>query len=156
LTIIVYALAIAIIGYILFIILKNTSLKSKRKVTKAPIADASAPVVEIQELEIDRLLREAFAAGNYRLVIRIYFLGLLKRLDHDGIIVWKKDKTNRDYLSELFSKNHYYNEIKSLTGSYEQVWYGDHVFSQQAYESIIFSFQAIDKQLNSSKKGEEK
>jgi hypothetical protein len=156
LTIIVYALAIGIIGYILFIILKNTSLKSKRKITKSTIADAAAPVIDIQELEIDRLLREALTAGNYKLAIRIYFLGLLKRLDHDGLIIWKKDKTNSDYLSELFSKDHYYSEIKSLTNSYEQVWYGDHTFSQQAYESIISSFKTIDQRLNTSRKGEEK
>jgi len=149
--IVVYTLVIAIIGYILFLIIKNTSLKSKGKISKSNLPDDSTHVEDIKELEIDRLLREAMASGNYRLVIRIYFLGLLQKLDEDGFIVWKKDKTNRDYLSELFSKEHYYEEVKSLTIAYELVWYGDHNLPTQAYEQIISSFKTIDQTLKSSK-----
>jgi hypothetical protein len=146
-----YALAIGIIGYILFLIIKNTSIKSSTKVTKSLDADAAAPVEDIKELEIDRLLREAMTAGNYRLAIRIYFLGLLKKLDEDGLIVWKKNKTNRDYLTELFIKARYYDEVQRLTLAYEEVWYGDHTFSTQTYEEIISSFKIIDQKLNADK-----
>ena len=150
LKIVFYALAIGIIGYILFLIIKNIPRTSKGKISKADLPDHSAPVEDIKELEIDRLLREALASGNYRLVIRIYFLGLLQKLDEDGFIVWKKDKTNRDYLSELFQKAHYL-EVKSLTVAYEQVWYGDHNLPVQTYEQIISSFKAIDQKLKTSK-----
>jgi hypothetical protein len=151
LTIIVYTLAIGIIGYILFLIIKNVSLKSRAKVSKAVLPDQPATVEDIKELEIDRLLREAIAAGNYRLVVRIYFLGLLQKLDEDGFIVWKKDKTNKDYLSELFSRARYYDEVKTLTFVYEQVWYGDHNLPVQTYDHIISSFKAIDQKLKASK-----
>lgn len=147
-----YTLIIVIIGYILFLILKNTSLKpGKKKITKPDIADHSVPVDDIQELEIDRLLREALAAGNYRLAIRIYFLGLLKTLDESGLIDWKKNKTNRDYLSELFLKGHYFEEVKHLAIAYEQVWYGDHNLPTQAYDQIISSFKAIDQKLKAER-----
>jgi hypothetical protein len=151
LKIVFYTLVIAIIGYILFLIIKNTSLKSKGKISKVNLPDGSTHVEDIKELEIDRLLREATASGNYRLVIRIYFLGLLQKLNEDGFIVWKKDKTNRDYLSELFSKEHYFEEVKSLTIAYELVWYGDHNLSTQTYEQIISSFRTIDQTLKSSR-----
>jgi hypothetical protein len=148
LKIVFYTLVIAIIGYIPFLIIKNTSLKSKGEILKPNLSDGSTHVEDIKELEIDRLLREATASGNYRLVIRIYFLGLLQKLNEDGFIVWKKDKTNRDYLSELLSKEHYFEEVKSLTIAYELVWYGDHNLSIQTYEQIISSFRTIDQSLN--------
>ena len=148
--IIFYSLTLGIIGYMLFLITKNISLKPKTKISKKELHDSS-PVTNIRELEIDILLREAMASGNYRLAIRIYFLGLLKKLDEDGFIVWKKDKTNRDYLSELFSKQYYFEELKSLTLAYEQVWYGDHTLSIQTYEKIISSFQEVDHKINTTR-----
>ena len=151
LDVIFYAIAIGIIGYILYLIIKNTSIKSSTKIAKPENNDPSAPVEDIKELEIDRLLREAMTAGNYRLAIRIYFLALLKKLDEDGLIAWKKDKTNRDYLTELFMKARYYDEVQRLTLAYEEVWYGDHSFSTQTYEEIIASFKTIDQQLNADK-----
>jgi hypothetical protein len=151
LKIVFYALTFGIIGYILFLIIKNTSLKTQRTIQKGELADVAAPVTDIRELEVDRLLREALASGDYRLAIRIYFLGLLKKLDESGSINWKKDKTNRDYLSELFAKQFYFEEIRSLTLAYEQVWYGDHALSMQNYERIISSFQSIDDKLNAAR-----
>ncbi|HEY0655516.1 MAG TPA: DUF4129 domain-containing protein [Chryseosolibacter sp.] len=146
-----YALAIGIIGYILYVIIKNTSIRSSTKITRDEQQDAAAPVEDIKELEIDRLLREAMTAGNYRLAIRIYFLGLLKKLDEDGLITWKRNKTNRDYLTELFSKARYYDEVQRLTLAYEEVWYGDHTFSTQTYEEIISSFRTIEQKLNADR-----
>lgn len=151
LKVIFYILVIGIIALILFLILKNLKFKSKTKIVKAALPDVAESVTDIKELEIDRLLREALSTGNYRLAIRIYFLGLLKKLDEDGIILWKKDKTNRDYLSELFLKARYFEEVKVLTLAYEQVWYGDHALSPQMYDQIIASFKAIDQKLNESK-----
>lgn len=154
LTIAVYAVAIGIIGYILFLVIKNTSLKSKGKIPKSHLPDHATHIEDIKELEIDRLLREAITAGNYRLVIRIYFLGLLQKLDEDHLIKWKKDKTNRDYLSELFSKTTHFEEVKRLTIAYEQVWYGDHNLPIQTYEQIISSFKTIDQKLKVQNNGE--
>jgi hypothetical protein len=148
LNIIFYSLTFGIIGYILFLIMKNISLRPKTKISKKELLSDSSPITDIRELEIDILLREAMASGNYRLAIRIYFLGLLKKLDEDGFIVWKKNKTNRDYLSELFSKQYYFEELRGLTLAYEQVWYGDHTLSTQAYEEIISSFRAINQKIN--------
>lgn len=150
LKIIFYSLTFGIIGYILFLIIKNVSLKPRTKILKTEILQDSSPVADIKELEIDILLREAMASGNYRLAIRIYFLGLLKKLDEDGFIVWRKNKTNRDYLSELFSKQYYFEELRSLTLAYELVWYGDHTLSTQTYEEIISSFKAVNQKINAT------
>lgn len=150
-TIIFYAIVGCIICYILFLIIKNTSIKSNPNPKKHEAGNVVAVVDDIQELEIDKLLREALNAGNYRLAIRIYFLGILKKLDEDGIILWKKDKTNRDYLSELFKKAYHYEDVSKLTLLYEEVWYGEHSFSHQAYQDIIAAFSAMNQKLNIAK-----
>lgn len=145
---VVYGVVIVLVLGILYIIVKNVSLKGRGgKVKRDAKTDHAAPVEDIRELEVDRALREAMEAGNYKLVIRIYFLGLLKRLDEDGVILWKKDKTNRDYLSELFTKSDHFDEIEKLTHAYEHVWFSDHTFSAAAYLQIIDSFKAVNQKL---------
>jgi len=146
---IVYGLAIAIIAYILFLVFKNVSFRTNKKISK-PRAPDPAHVEDIHELEIDKLLDDAVGSGNHRLAIRIYYLGLLQALDERGFIHWKKDKTNRDYLAELFSKNRYYNEVKRLTLAYEEVWYGDHQLSVSTYEKTIALFHLIQKEFKPS------
>jgi hypothetical protein len=149
---IIYGLVVGLIVYVLVLILRNISLKSDKKVTPKALAPADVIVIEdIQELETDRLLREAISSGNYRLAVRMCFLGMLKTLDEDGFIKWKRDKTNRDYLSELFTRQHYYDEIRQLTLNYEVVWYGEHDLTPVAYEDLIGSFKALGSKLNSSK-----
>jgi len=148
LNIIVYAIVAALIVCILFIVIRSIRLGGDRKVGVPPSADQAVAVENIQELEIDAMLRNALAAGNYRLAIRIYFLGLLKKLDSGGHIRWKKDKTNRDYLSELYLAKHYFEEVQRLTLDYEQVWYGEHDLTLQHYQDVITSFQAMDQKLN--------
>ncbi len=150
LTMIVYGLAIAIIVYILFLIIKTIRPHSSKRQPRDDLAVLATHIEDIKELEIDRLLREAITAGNYRLVIRIHFLGLLQRLNDDGFIVWRKNKTNRDYLTELFAKKIHFDEVKTLTLVYEEVWYGDHSLEMPAYEQIISAFKAIDQKLKTS------
>ena len=146
-----YAVIISVIGYILYLIVKNVSSRSNPKILAGDTTELSDEVEDIADLNIDTLLSQAQAAGNYRLVIRIYFLGLLKKLDACRLILWKKDKTNRDYLTELFSAQNYYQEVRRLTLAYEQVWYGDHSLSTELYQQLTEEFKAIDQRLNTTK-----
>jgi len=55
----------------------------------------------IHETDLDRFLREALAASNWPLAVRLYFLQTIKQLSEREAIVWSKEKTNRDYLREM-------------------------------------------------------
>ncbi|HYC86893.1 MAG TPA: DUF4129 domain-containing protein [Chryseosolibacter sp.] len=135
---------------LLYLVIKNTRLDKKVKKSEAPL-DAEQPVEDIEELDIDSLLRNALAEKNYRLALRLYYLGLLKRLNESGAIAWKKDKTNRDYLAELFAKDYLYDEVRKLTVAYEYVWYGMHNPSQESFERLFTSFETLKEKVNSSK-----
>jgi hypothetical protein len=148
---IAYAVMIGVVILLLYLVLKNISLKQKLTKTNITREDYEAPVENIEEIDIDSWLRQARAEGNLRLAIRLYYLGLLKKLNETGLIIWKKDKTNRDYLTELFSRNEYFDEVKTLTLSYEQVWYGEHSLTSESFEKIIAGFETVYNKLNTSK-----
>ncbi len=151
LKILFYSAVILIIGFILYSIFKNTSFKTGLKNAKISTPDFTDHVEDIAELDVESLLKKTIAAGDFRLAIRMYFLGLLKKLNEDGFIVWKKDKTNRDYLNELFAKAYYFEEVRRLTLAYEQVWYGDHTLPAESYQQLVAEFKSIDQKLQTTK-----
>lgn len=150
LRVIAYACIIGVILFILYAVTKNIKPGSpKRTITGE--TDASAHVENIEDLDVNSLLRKTIADGNFRLAIRLYFLGLLKELNAQGIISWKKDKTNHDYLSELSGKDFYYDEVRKLTLAYEQVWYGEHRLTTELYQQLFTEFENLHQKLNTQK-----
>jgi hypothetical protein len=140
--IIFYAAIAAIIVVILLQIVRNTSFKSNPVRTSASEHNADN-IRDIAELDTEDLIQKAHNARDYKLAIRLYFLDLLKKLNENGKIAWTKDKTNRDYLSELFSKQYYFDEIRTLTLAYERVWYGEHIPTEEHYQELRSEFQVI-------------
>lgn len=151
LNIIVYVIAGGLILYILYMVLINLrGSKGRKKESPSQVFDGDDTIEDIRELDVDPLLREALASGNYRLAIRICFLGMLKKLDEGGKIRWKKDKTNRDYLGELFNANYHFDDVRRLTLDYERIWYGEHELSSERYLAIISSFGEVETKFKSS------
>ncbi len=137
-----YGIIIAIIALIIVQVLRNVSLKANPKKPATPSSGADE-IHDITTLDTDDLILKAHNARDYKLAIRLYFLDLLKKLNENGMIEWTKDKTNRDYLSELFSKQYYFNEVRRLTLAYERVWYGEHVPTEEGYHELRSEFRTI-------------
>jgi hypothetical protein len=74
---------------------------------------------------------------------------MLKKLNEIGMIAWKRDKTNRDYLGELFQRNFLFDEIRKLTLSYEAVWYGEHELKAESYQELTKRFEITYQKLDS-------
>ena len=147
LKIVSYIIIIAIVIFLLYYVIRNVSFDTKinRATVESNVAD---DVLEnIEEVDIDGLLTQARSAGNFKLAVRFYFLSILKKLNNSGMIVWKRDKTNRDYLYELFSRNYYFEDIRRLTNSYEEVWYGEHVLTDQSFQVLSEDFETIHEKL---------
>lgn len=145
--IIFYAAIAAIIVLILWQIVRHTSFKANIK--RPPLsADSTDDIRDISELDTELLIQKAHSARDYNLVIRLCFLDLLKKLNDNGVILWTKDKTNRDYLSELSSKQYYFNEIRRLTLVYERVWYGEHIPTEERYHELRIEFQEMNQKFN--------
>jgi len=141
---VIAALLIALIYYLT----RYISVDYKIERTKLNSEDLGKPVENIEELDIAQLLAQAKSEGNYKLAVRLYYLGLLKKLHDEGSIVWKKDKTNRDYLAELFSKGARFEEVRKLTRSYEAVWYGDHEIGAETFMAVAGQFEMVYGKIN--------
>lgn len=146
LRVISYVIMIGIGLLIIYYVLRNTRIEAM-PVKKTVREDISKPVENIEEFEISRALQTAIEQGDFRLAVRIYYLGLLKNLNEGGKIEWKKDKTNLDYLAELFTKSYLYPEIRAVTVLYERVWYGERRVTSESFAWITTEFESLDQKM---------
>ncbi len=95
---------------------------------------------DLQEIDLDALLREALDAGDYRLAVRYQFLRLLKKLNREGKIDYHPEKTNWDYLAEL-SDSPLKSQFSRASRIYEYAWYGEQSLSAATYGGIVSLFE---------------
>jgi len=145
---IAYVIVIALIVAVVYLFTKDLRFKVKVKPVGLPAEDLTGTVENIEHIEIATPLQKAMSDGNFKLATRLYFLDLLKRLHEAGLIAWKKDKTNRDYLMEVYNREFHYAAIRDLTVAYELVWYGEHTLSDEAYQKLFSAFESIFQQIN--------
>lgn len=99
------------------------------------------------ESDLEKYLLEAIKQSDFKLAIRLYYLIVLKALHTKNVIIWKKNKTNTDYLSELMSK-HYYMQFATQTNLFEFVWYSNLKINAQQFEKIKPSFESLIKSID--------
>jgi len=87
----------------------------------------------LMKRDLESLAEQAIKNQELRPAIRYLYLHCIKRLDMKRIINYANDKTNYEYVKEIkiseISRN-----FKSLTLSYEQIWYGHMVFDMAYFE----------------------
>ncbi|MFN8283556.1 MAG: hypothetical protein U0U67_10100 [Chitinophagales bacterium] len=126
-----------IIALLLFIVLKILGINPFIKTN-----DRNKIVIDIENIEenldladIDPFLYEAIKSKNYKLVIRLYYLMIIQKLALKEKIVWKKSKTNRNYLKEMQTKKGF-EKFKMLTIAYERTWFGADEITENIYNEI--------------------
>lgn len=132
-TFILYALLIFIIGFILYKLVYQGTANKKidTKVSSINLDDIEG---HIDEVDFDKLLKEALADENFKLAIRIYFLIALKNLSLSKRITWSNEKTNQEYLNEMLEDKEF-NSFRHLIRVFEIAWYSDHSISQDFFNS---------------------
>ena len=93
-----------------------------------------------------KLIIQAAADKNYPLAIRYQYLQTLQKLAAKRAIEFTPDKTNNEYIREMFGKP-YKNEFASLTHSYEYAWYGKFDISEAMFTAIEKGFKQFNTQL---------
>jgi hypothetical protein len=100
----------------------------------------------LHEMDLDGLIAAAVQQKQYRVAIRLHYLKLLKQLADKGLIEWKIDKTNRDYINEL-RKDELRAPFARITSLFEYIWYGEFPVDETTFQRTIDSFQNIGFQL---------
>ena len=120
------ALGVLIVVLKMFIprLLRNRKPK-KKKVKAEPrivLGETLAPDQSARDLlaEAEALAR----AGELRAAIRKAYIALLVELGDRKILHLAEHKTNRDYLSAIYSHPPLYGNVRQLTDSFERHWYG--------------------------------
>lgn len=100
----------------------------------------------IQRDDIQALIDEALAQGNYRLAIRFYYLLILQKLSIAELINWQVQKTNHDYLFEI-KDNHLRQQFRTITSLYDYIWYGNFEVDEDAFAKAESPFKTLKEQL---------
>lgn len=104
---------------------------------------------ELDQRNVNPYLVKAETAENYHLAVRLHFLALLKQLNEQQLIRWKKDRTNSAYLNEMRSQEHY-STFRALTLTFERVWYGNYHPQKAEYETIKAQFSSYREQIQNA------
>jgi len=144
-----YVFYFLVIGLVIFLIIKIIiNYNSNPSLSKNTISIDSIEEIEdkMHEIDLDKLLEEAIKAKNYRIALRINFLIIIKMLSQKNEIIWAKEKTNWEYyeeVSDLKTKDLF----KGIITSFEPVWYGEHLLSEEQFNALSPSYEQLKKQL---------
>jgi hypothetical protein len=126
--------AIAIIIIVWYIAKTNPGHQIMRQHNKSKVILTEEEEL-LMELNLEQLAETAIAEQEFRLAVRYLYLNCIKRLDMKRIIRYAYDKTNYEYVKEIkFSEVSI--QFRSLTLSYEQVWYGQMVFDEAYFRKF--------------------
>lgn len=96
----------------------------------------------LHETDLERFLREALARGDFPQALRIYYLQVIKSLSESGLILWSREKTNRDYLREM--RAHPLSpDFHNVTRVFERVWYGNLPLDSAGFAHLEPAFKTM-------------
>ena len=113
---------------------------------KKLLEDENAEITEedLFSINYENEIRNAVLAGNYRLAIRLWYLRTLKELTEKNLIQYRHEKTNTEYLDELY-RTKYYREFMKLTRNFEYAWYGKFDLTEQSYQLVEKEFAEFNR-----------
>ncbi|WP_051200374.1 DUF4129 domain-containing protein [Flavobacterium subsaxonicum] len=140
---IIRILAIAIIGFVVYLIARAVLNKEGMWIfgrSRGNIGSQDADAENIHEMDFSSLIDQTKANADYKLAVRYYYLWLLKKLSNREIIDWHWDKTNTDYLYEI-KDTLLRNDFEYLSYVYDHSWYGDFPVDEKNFAKAERAFK---------------
>lgn len=137
--IILYILAIGSIITLVASIMKTgvftlISGKNPQNVSFAEITE------DIHGMDFPALIAQSLREGEYRYSVRLHYLHILKILTDRGLIVWKPEKTNKEYYRDL-EPTVLFEPFVGISRIFDYVWYGERRITEQDYREIEQQFE---------------
>jgi hypothetical protein len=148
--IVFYALVIGALVAVLIYLLRGNIFLKDRKLSKTE-TEVLYPEEQLHETDVEALLREAIRNRNYRLAVRYHYLAVIRELSLKRWIEWQKDKTNREYLMEMGSRQQF-PLFRELTSRFEWVWYGERQIPETEFEWLSGKFELLMSELSNDEK----
>lgn len=100
-------------------------------------ASGSAPLLDVEdiaEVDLGARLGDALDRGDLRQAVRLRYLLVLQALDGAGVLTWRRDKTNRQYVTEVgATRADLASPFRAVTRAFDAVWYGERPVSPSLY-----------------------
>lgn len=143
--IIIYSLIGAGILLVLFRISGMTFTGAFGRATRRASVPTELLDENIHEMDFDALIEEAAQQELYRKAVRLLYLRTLKELTDKHYILWRLEKTNREYVRELTATD-MRKAFEQLTLLFECIWYGDFPVDRPLFEqsrTLFANFSTI-------------
>lgn len=144
-----YVFYILVAGAILFLVVKilqNINSSPSIDIDKGRVFTLAEVEDKILEIDLEAILNDAIAAGDYRLALRINFLIIVKALSLSGKITWTKEKTNWEYYHEIKDKVLALS-FKEIVEPFETIWYGEHELTESQFNRLKPSYDTFKNKL---------
>lgn len=147
-----FGIVLAVLIYFLvrYLLTLQGTAKAEQEI-QVEVADLRQAEENLLKANLVKLIESLVAQKKYREATRAYFLLVLQRLHNQGLIEWKKPKTNFDYVYEVADKSFGQN-FSSLTYYFELIWYGQQDVDYAAFEKIQPQFNDLLTQLQGNEK----
>lgn len=136
--------ATLIILYVIYLIVKVILNKEGQwvfgKSTTKKIINHNDIERNLQYVDFEKLIASTLKSGDQRLVIRYYYLWLLKKMSEKNIIDWNPEKTNSDYFYEIKSES-LKHDFSYASYLYNYIWYGEFEITDTSFYSIKKTFE---------------
>lgn len=147
--VIVVTLVIIALVFLLWKIFGNAKFLKNKKIKGGEFSFLDEAEDNLEESDLERFLREALEKKQYKVAVRIYYLMSIKELMQQNFIVWKKNKTNFEYLTEMRERKEF-EHFRSLTRAFEIVWYGDVEIEEKEFVVLSPSFSSFINSIRSN------
>lgn len=148
---IIIILALVGLGFMLAYLLRQSSLDRDLKVQEDMMYSLEKLEEDVPKSDFDKFLEACIQSGDYKTAVRVLYLQLLQHMHQNAWIVWKKNKTNREFLNEIRGKSSY-KTIRDLTLAYEIVWYGEQTVTSTQFEMLRKAFIDVNAIVRDEKK----
>jgi hypothetical protein len=111
--------------------------------------NASETMEDIHSIDYEKLIEDAISNNNYRYAIRLNYLRTLKILSDNGIINWKSDKTNREFIREI-NQTILKSKFENITTDFEAIWYGGFEINYSAYINLKDNYSDFNSSLDTT------
>jgi hypothetical protein len=147
--VVVVTVVIIALVFLLWKIFGNTKFLKNKKIKGGEFSFLDEAEENLEESDLERFLREALEKKQYKVAVRIYYLMSIKELMQQNFIVWKKNKTNFEYLTEMRERKEF-EHFRSLTRAFEIVWYGDVEIEEKEFIVLSPSFNSFINSIRSN------
>jgi hypothetical protein len=143
-------IAVLIVVFVIYMIVKAIMNKEGQWIFGRNSDKKGIHYSEIEKnlhlVDFEKLIQKALEADEKRLIIRYYYLWLLKKMSAKQMIVWDIEKTNSDYLYEIKEQSQK-EDFAYLSYLYNYIWYGEFELDEATFLKAKTAFEKTIKSI---------